>query len=42
MSLGLLLVDKGYDVWMGNSRGTKLTLDHKKWLKGDPRYWDFR
>lgn len=42
MSLGLLLVDKGYDVWLGNSRGTRLSLNHKKLTTKDPKYWDYR
>lgn len=42
MSLGLLLADKGYDVWMSNSRGTRLSLAHKELTTKDPKYWDYR
>ena len=42
-SLPFLLTDEGYDVWIGNSRGTLFSLDHiykdPNKLNGD--YWDF-
>ena len=42
-SLPFLLNDEGYDVWIGNNRGTVFSLDHiykdSKTLNGD--YWDF-
>ncbi|OMJ70211.1 hypothetical protein SteCoe_31867 [Stentor coeruleus] len=34
--------DAGYDVWMGNSRGSYHSLGHVKWnYKTDPQYWQF-
>jgi len=42
-SLPFLLNDEGYDVWIGNNRGTLFSLEHiykdSKKLNGD--YWDF-
>lgn len=42
-SLGLILADSGYDVWLGNNRGTiwskkHVTLD----AEYNKTYWDFR
>lgn len=40
-SLGFILADEGYDVWLYNSRGTRHSLFHK-WLSEDKeKYWDF-
>eukprot|EP00997_Jenningsia_sp_PLL12_P008760 NODE_557_length_1616_cov_92.056796_g459_i0.p1 GENE.NODE_557_length_1616_cov_92.056796_g459_i0~~NODE_557_length_1616_cov_92.056796_g459_i0.p1 ORF type:complete len:453 (+),score=90.43 NODE_557_length_1616_cov_92.056796_g459_i0:155-1513(+) len=38
-SLAFLLADKGYDVWLGNSRGNKYSLGHNNTDLHD--YWDF-
>lgn len=36
-----LLADAGYDVWMGNARGTLVSLEHA-WLNAsEPKYWDY-
>lgn len=38
----ITLAEKGYDVWMGNSRGTRYSRDH---VNLDPRsaeFWDYR
>ena len=37
-----LLVDSGFDVWLGNSRGNFHSLDHIKFnSQVDKEYWDF-
>lgn len=42
-SLPFLLLPKGYDVWIGNSRGTIFSLGHKTKDSSDynGEYWDF-
>ena len=36
----LLLVDEGYDVWIGNNRGTEYSWDHETLSsKDDDEYW---
>lgn len=36
----LLLVDEGYDVWIGNNRGTEYSWDHETLSsKDDNEYW---
>ena len=36
----LLLVDEGYDVWIGNNRGTEYSWDHETLSsKDDDSYW---
>ena len=38
----LLLVDAGYDVWIGNNRGTVYSWDHVSLDSADdPEYWDW-
>lgn len=36
-----LLADAGYDVWMGNARGTEMSRDHVKLNPDSSKYWDF-
>lgn len=42
-SMAFRLVEKGFDVWVNNSRGTKYSLEHKYIdVKREPeRYYDF-
>lgn len=41
-SLAIELANQGYDVWMGNSRGSTYSLNHTRFdPKTDWRYWDF-
>ncbi|KAH6923659.1 hypothetical protein HPB50_004399 [Hyalomma asiaticum] len=41
-SLAFLLADAGYDVWLGNCRGTPYSRGHLEHSDSDGRYWDFR
>lgn len=40
-SLGFLLANDGYDVWLPNMRFTR-SATHVTKSKQDPSYWDFR
>ena len=35
------LVREGYDVWLGNQRGTKHSMEHKTLSNKDKKYWEF-
>jgi lysosomal acid lipase/cholesteryl ester hydrolase len=39
--LTYMLVDQGYDVWLGNNRGTKYSFKHLCLQPSDEKFWDF-
>lgn len=42
MSLALILIDQGYEVWLGSSRGTRLSQGHKYLTMSNTEFWDYR
>jgi len=41
LSLASTLVNNGYDVWIGNTRGNKYSNKHVVYNEHDRRYWNF-
>ncbi|KOX68701.1 Lipase 1, partial [Melipona quadrifasciata] len=37
--LGYILVDQGYDVWLGNMRGNKYSQKHLNLTTSNPEFW---
>ncbi|KAF5294554.1 hypothetical protein FQR65_LT10746 [Abscondita terminalis] len=40
-SLGFILADAGYDVWLANMRGTEYSEEHVTFKKNDIQFWSF-
>ncbi|KAK7339353.1 hypothetical protein VNO77_20014 [Canavalia gladiata] len=40
-SLGFILADNGYDVWLASTRGTKYSRGHKSLNPNDMDYWNW-
>ncbi|KAM4093081.1 hypothetical protein ACB094_06G088200 [Castanea mollissima] len=40
-SLAFILADNGFDVWIGNNRGTKSSRGHTSLTANDPPYWEW-
>ncbi|KAF5739566.1 triacylglycerol lipase 2-like [Tripterygium wilfordii] len=40
-NLPLILADKGFDVWIANSRGTRFSRRHTSLDPNDPDFWDW-
>lgn len=40
-ALTYYLADNGFDVWLGNARGTKFCLEHEKLSPNSKEFWDF-
>lgn len=39
--LGYYLADKGYDVWLGNTRGSRYTKKYLRTSRSIRKYWDY-
>ena len=41
-SLGFVLSDAGYDVWLPNSRGNIYSMTNKKYSPSQEEFWEWR
>jgi lysosomal acid lipase/cholesteryl ester hydrolase len=41
-SLGYILANEGFDVWLGNIRGNRYSRKHVKYTPEDREFWDWR
>lgn len=40
-SLGFVMVDNGYDVWLGSTRSSKFSYGHISFERTDPEFWNW-
>lgn len=40
-SIAYVFSDAGYDVWIGNARGSMFSKQHITLTPHDPRFWEF-
>jgi len=40
-AIAFVLANRGYDVWLGNNRGTKHGHEHVTYKTSDHVFWDF-
>ena len=40
-TFALVLADLGFDVWIGNNRGTKFSTRHRTLSPENPKFWDY-
>lgn len=41
IALGFLLADSGYDVWLGNCRGSQHSMKHENFSSSSKEFWSF-
>ena len=40
-TIPIILAKAGYDVWLGNTRGSKFSTEHETLTTNDHEYWKF-